>query len=85
VLTATTLLVPYYVDKIEIEEIARFISRQNKDIPYSLLVFHPDFLMTDLPVTPRTQARECLEAARRQLSRVNLGNTHLLGPGGLWA
>jgi pyruvate formate lyase activating enzyme len=85
VLTATTLLVPYYVDKIEVEEIARFISRQNKDIPYSLLVFHPDFLMSDLPVTPRMQARECVEAARRQLSRVNLGNTHLLEPGGLWA
>lgn len=77
-LTATTLLVPYYVDKREVGEIARFISQNNEDIPYSLLVFHPDFLMNDLPVTPRKQAEECYHEARRHLKRVNIGNIHLL-------
>jgi len=78
-LTATTLLVSYYVDKKEVNEIASFISSENADIPYSLLVFHPDFIMNDLPVTPRYQAEECFLVARSQLSNVYLGNRHLLG------
>jgi pyruvate formate lyase activating enzyme len=77
-LTATTLLVPYYVDKREVEEIAKFISRTGADFPYSLLVFHPDFLMADLPVTPRAQAEECYQEVRRFLSRVYVGNMNLL-------
>lgn len=77
-LTATTLLVPYYVDAKEVKEIARFISEQDRDIPYSLLVFHPDYLMTDLPPTPRLQVEECYNEAHRHLSRVNVGNLHLL-------
>jgi pyruvate formate lyase activating enzyme len=78
VLTATTLLVPYYVDAMEVEAIARFIADINPAIPYSLLIFHPDFMMQDLPVTPRRQVDECYRAARRHLRRVNIGNTHLL-------
>lgn len=77
-LTATTLLVPFYVEREEVREIARFISEQDKDIPYSLLLFHPDFLMTDLPTTPRRQLDECYEEARQYLSRVHVGNIHLL-------
>jgi pyruvate formate lyase activating enzyme len=77
-LTATTLLVPYYVSAKEVGEIARFIARQDRNIPYSLLVFHPDYLMTDLPVTPRPQAEACFKEARRHLSRVNMGNLQLL-------
>lgn len=77
-LTATTLLVPGYVDRQEVGQIARFISCLNKGIPYSLLVFHPNYLMTDLPVTPRQQVDECFEEASRFLSRVNIGNLHLL-------
>jgi pyruvate formate lyase activating enzyme len=34
VLTATTLLVPWYVDEVEVEEIAEFIAGLNPDIPY---------------------------------------------------
>jgi pyruvate formate lyase activating enzyme len=78
VLTATTLLVPYYVDAKEVGEIARFIARHDRNIPYSLLIFHPDYLMTDLPVTPRAQAEACFQEARRHLSRVNMGNLQLL-------
>ncbi|MDF0589954.1 radical SAM protein [Candidatus Methanocrinis natronophilus] len=76
ILTATTLLVPGYVD--EVEAIAEFIEGLSPDIPYSLLVFHPDFWMKDLPITPRSQAARSLEAARSHLRRVYLGNRDLL-------
>ncbi len=78
-LVASTLLVPGYVGKEEVAGIAAFISSLDPDIPYALLAFHPDFLMTDLSVTSKHQAMECLEAARAAgLSRVRLGNIHLL-------
>lgn len=79
VLTATTLLVPFYVDEHEVEHIASFIANLNPEIPYSLLVFHPQFYMRDLPVTPREQVYRCYEAAKRHLKNVNIGNKHLLG------
>ena len=79
VISATTLLVPYYVDKKEVEEIAKFISSINDEIPYSLLVFHPDYRLNDLPVTPRKQVFDCYEAAKKHLKNVNIGNLHLLG------
>ena len=78
-LVASTLLVPGYVSKEEVAGIAAFISSLDPDIPYALLAFHPDFLMTDLPTTSKHQAMECLEAAKAAgLSRVRLGNIHLL-------
>jgi pyruvate formate lyase activating enzyme len=78
-LTATTLLVPGYVDAIEVEKIAGFLADLDKDIPYSLLVFHPDFMMTDLPVTPSRQVEECYRSAKKHLARVNVGNLASLG------
>ncbi len=78
VVTATTLLVPGYVDALEVEEIARFISDLNPEIPYSLLVFHPDYLLSDMPVTPRRQVEECYRAAKKYLKQVNIGNKGLL-------
>ena len=79
-LVASTLLVPGYVDKEEVSRIAAFISSLNPDIPYSLLAFHPQFLMDDLPTTSPGHAQECLEAAQAQgLRRVRIGNVHLLG------
>jgi len=79
VLTATTLLVPFYVDEHEVEHIASFIDDLNPAIPYSLLVFHPQFYMRDMPITPREQVHRCYEAAKRHLKNVNIGNKHLLG------
>jgi len=79
VLTATTLLVPGYVDAYEVDKIAEFIASLSSEIPYSLLVFHPDHLMNDMPITPRRQVEECLKVARRHLKRVHVGNLHLLG------
>jgi len=79
VLTATTLLVPFYVDELEVENIARFIAGINPDIPYSLLVFHPDFYMRDMPITPREQVQKCYDAAKSHLKNVKIGNKQLLG------
>jgi pyruvate formate lyase activating enzyme len=78
VLTATTLLVPFYVDDKEVENIASFIAGINPNIPYSLLVFHPDFYMRDMPITPSEQVQRCYDAARRHLRNVNIGNKQLL-------
>lgn len=79
ILTATTLMIPGYVDTEEVEGIAKFIASLDRRIPYSLLAFHPDFLMNDLPVTPLNQAFNCHRVARKHLERVNIGNLHLLG------
>ncbi len=77
-LTATTLLVPGYIDADEVEKIARFIASIDRNIPYSLLVFHPDFRMKDLPITPRKEAYKALERAKKYLRNVYLGNRFLL-------
>ncbi len=78
-LIASTLLVPGYVDEDEVSKIASFIASLNPDIPYSLLAFHPQFMMDDLPTTSRQHARDCLEAAKLQgLKNVRVGNLHLL-------
>jgi pyruvate formate lyase activating enzyme len=78
-LIASTLMVPGYVDKREVSQIAAFISSLDPDIPYSLLAFHPQFHMQDLPPTSRKQAQQCLEAAQSAgLKRVKVGNLHLL-------
>ena len=79
-LTATTLLVPGYVDEEEVGRIAEFIASLSPDIPYSLLVFHPDYCLADLEVTPLDQAMRCYRAAvEAGLGRVHVGNLHLLG------
>jgi pyruvate formate lyase activating enzyme len=78
VLTATTLLVPGYTDEEEVMGIASFIANIDDTIPYSLLIFFPHFMMSDLPVSPIEQVQECYKAARRHLKRVNLGNLNLL-------
>jgi len=78
-LVASTLLVPGYIDAREVGDIATFIARQNPNIPYALLGFHGDFLMTDLPPTSRKQAEMCLTAAKKAgLKRVRIGNIHIL-------
>ncbi len=78
VVSATTLLVPYYVGGDEVEKIAGFIAGHDENIPYSLLVFHPDYRLSDMPVTPREQVFECYRRAKKHLRKVNIGNIHLL-------
>ncbi len=77
-LSGCTLLVPHYVNHEEVEEIARFIASINEDIPYSLLIFHPDYKMKDLPITPREQVEKCLHVAKKHLKNVHVGNMFLL-------
>ncbi|MFX0121240.1 MAG: radical SAM protein [Candidatus Hodarchaeota archaeon] len=79
VLTATTLLVPGYVKAEEVSKIAQFIAELDKTIPYSLLVFHPQSFLRDLPITPLKQVKKCYEAAQKYLDNVHLGNRHLIG------
>jgi pyruvate formate lyase activating enzyme len=79
-LMATTLLVPYYVDEYEVSQIAKFIKELNQpSIEYSLLIFHPQHLMRDLPVTPLEQAQRCYDTAKEHLDKVHIGNLGLLG------
>jgi len=79
VLTASTLLVPGYVDVDEVRNLSSFISRIDVSIPYTLLAFAPNYEMYDLPTTSRKHAYECLEAAREEgLQNVRLGNLQLL-------
>ncbi|MEM3541828.1 MAG: radical SAM protein [Candidatus Methanomethylicia archaeon] len=77
---ASTLLVPGYVDVYEVEGISRFLASFDRNIPYSLLAFHPDYLLIDLPPTSKSHAKIALETARNAgLRNVNLGNIFLLG------
>jgi pyruvate formate lyase activating enzyme len=79
-LFASTLLVPGYIDEDEVGKIAQFIAALNPDIPYSLLGYHPQFYMQDLPRTSYRHAERCLRAAQTAgLKRVKIGNIHLLG------
>jgi pyruvate formate lyase activating enzyme len=66
------------VDVEEVKRIAEFIASLDDRIPCSLLVFHPDFKMDDVPVTPEKQVWKCYRAARRHLKRDHIGNLHLL-------
>jgi pyruvate formate lyase activating enzyme len=78
-ISASTLLVPGYVDSMEIEKIASIIAKVDARIPYSLLAFYPHYVMNDLPTTNRKMAMLCLESARKQgLENVRLRNVHLL-------
>ena len=78
-LIASTLLVPGYIDEIEVGEIARYIAGLNPEIPYSLLAFCPQFYLQNLPTTSRGHALRCKQAAEKMgLKNVHLGNAHLL-------
>ena len=77
-LVASTLLVPGYVDAEEVGRIAEFVAHLSPEIPYSLLAFHPQYKMQDLPTSSWKEARECLAAAEKHLVNVRLGNVHLL-------
>ncbi|WP_234697324.1 radical SAM protein [Candidatus Kryptonium thompsonii] len=76
---ASTLVIPGYIDAEEVYQIAKFIAQFDKNIPYSLLAFYPQFYLCDLPVTSKQLMRECVDAAiSGGLKRVYIGNVHLL-------
>ena len=76
---ASTLLIPGYIDEIEIKKISEFICALNPDIPYKLLGFCPQFYMSDLPPTSKELAYSCLKTAKKcGLRNVDIGNRNLL-------
>jgi pyruvate formate lyase activating enzyme len=77
-ISGCTLMVPGYTNHEEVEQIAKFISSINNKIPYSLLIFHGDYQMRDLPLTPKQQVYKSLEVAEKYLKNVHLGNKFLL-------
>ena len=79
-IVASTLLVPGYIDEQEITGISRFIASLDPDIPYTLLGFHPDFHLDDLPATSKKHAFEAQKIAKEAgLRNVKIANMHLLG------
>ncbi len=78
-MSGCTLMVPGYTNHEEVEQIAKFVSAINPEIPYSLLIFHGDYQMRDLGITPRKQALKSLDIAKKYLKNVHLGNKFLLG------
>jgi len=77
-LSASTLLIPGYVNCEEVENIAKFISETDPNIPYTLLAFYPCYVMKDLPTTSKRQAMKCKKAAEKHLKNTRIGNLHLL-------
>lgn len=78
-LIISTLLIPGYIDQIEISNIARFIANLDKNIPWVLLAFYPCFYFSDMPTTVKSQAEQALKIAQNfGLRNVQLGNIHLL-------
>ncbi len=78
-LVVSTLLVPGYVDGEEVGRVASMLAELDPMPPLSLLAFHPDYEMGDLPPTSRAEA----SAARRTaldagLKEVHIGNAHIL-------
>jgi pyruvate formate lyase activating enzyme len=78
ILTASTLLIPGYVDEEEVENLARFIAQIDPAIPYTLLAFYPQYMLTDLPTTSRELAYKCCDTAQQHLRNVRVGNVNLL-------
>jgi pyruvate formate lyase activating enzyme len=78
-LCVSTLLVPGYIDKEEISKIADFISSLDKNIPYSLLAFSPQYEMEDMRFNNRKEVEELyLITKKKGLKRVKIGNTFLI-------
>ena len=59
--------------------IARFLASLDPVPPWSLLAFHPDFEMRDVPPTGLDQVRAALSVASDAgLDDVHVGNVHIL-------
>ena len=64
----------------ELHLIIKFVASLDPEIPNVLLGFYPRFCFWDMPVTSHRHAQECREAALDAgLTRVRVGNAHLLG------
>lgn len=78
-LVVSTLIVPHYVDELEVGGIATFLAQIDENIPYVLLAFAPQHLMHDLPTTSKEQMKRVFEtASSKGLKRVFIENVWLL-------
>jgi len=65
-----------------VRSIVGFVASIDLETPYSLPAFYPQFYMEDMPLTPGSLDRRCIEAAGKEgLRNTGLGNVHLLSPG----
>jgi pyruvate formate lyase activating enzyme len=74
-LIVSTLLVPGYIDEQEIYNISKFLASINKNIPFSLLGFYPQFYMNDIKPTTLSFAEKCASIARQAgLTNIHIAN-----------
>ena len=79
-LNISLLVVPGYIDEVEVENVCKLINEINTEIPVSFLAFHPDYLMRDLPPTSRRHMDTVIKIAREYgLKMYDVGNRWLLG------
>jgi len=60
------------VDAEEVRNLASFIAEVDSRVPYTLLAFYPQYVMTDLPTTSRELAIKCHDAAEKYLENVRI-------------
>lgn len=72
----TTLIIPGENDSAgELEDIARFIAGVDKDIPWHISRFHPDYRFMDFAPTPQETLKTAKEIGQRcGLNYIYLGN-----------
>jgi len=72
----TTLVVPGLNDgEDELRDIARFLAKTDRDIPWHLSRFHPDYTYTEARATPMSTLRRAAEIGREEGIRfVYIGN-----------
>jgi len=79
-LVVSILVVPGYVDDVELRGMAEFISSVDAEIPVVLLAFHPHHILRDLPPTSRGHMDEAVKIMRScGVRNVYIGNEWLLG------
>ncbi len=74
----TTLLIPGKNDsKEEIKDIAEFIANLDKDTPWHISAFHPDFEFSELPPTSLKSLESAFDIAKKKgIKYVYLGNVY---------
>jgi len=74
----TTLVIPGINDSEgELRELAGFISGLDKNIPWHLSRFHPDYKLKNYPLTPEATLKEALRIGRESgLKFVYAGNVY---------
>jgi pyruvate formate lyase activating enzyme len=71
----TYLLIPTYNDsKDEILKFVKWVAEIDNNIPVHFSRFHPDYKLTDVPVTPTETIEDAWQLAKESLNYVYIGN-----------